>query len=83
MVVVAEAGRYGSLFIAAWGLPSTSRQPFHVASSLAVHGRGMLTFKWYNRPEAPALRIPGFEQEYCLIKTIALSRMADVARFSR
>jgi hypothetical protein len=43
----------------------------------------MLTFKWYNRPEAPVLRIPGFEQEYCLIKTIALSRMADVARFAR
>jgi beta-hydroxylase len=45
----------------------------HVACSLAAHRRGMFTFKWYNQPQAPALRIPAFEREYRFIKTIALS----------
>jgi beta-hydroxylase len=45
----------------------------HVAESLAANRRGMFTFKWYDQPQAPKLRIPAFERDYRYIKTIALS----------
>ena len=45
----------------------------HVANSLAENRRGMFTFKWYDQPQAPTLRIADFEREYRFIKTIALS----------
>jgi beta-hydroxylase len=33
----------------------------------------MLTFKWFNAPQAADLRIPEFEREYHYIKTVAVS----------
>jgi beta-hydroxylase len=45
----------------------------HVAKSLAANRRGMFTFQWYDQPQSPELRIPGFERKYRFIKTIALS----------
>lgn len=45
----------------------------HVAETLAANRRGMFTFQWYDQPQSPTLRIPGFERKYRFIKTIALS----------
>ena len=45
----------------------------HVAGTLERNKRCMLTFRWFNRTEVTALRIPAFEREYRFIKTIAVS----------
>jgi beta-hydroxylase len=44
-----------------------------VAEVLGDSKRGMLTFKWYAKPQDITVRIPAFEQEYRYIKTIAVS----------
>ncbi len=45
----------------------------HVAKTLAANRRGMFTFQWYGRKQAPEMRIAAFAQDYRYIKTIALS----------
>jgi beta-hydroxylase len=49
------------------------RIKMHVETSGAGAARAMLTFKWYNAPQATDLRIAAFEREYRYIKTIAVS----------
>jgi beta-hydroxylase len=44
-----------------------------VSLTLGKSTRGMLTFKWFNAPQAADLRIPEFEREYHYIKTVAVS----------
>ena len=44
-----------------------------VAETLGSSKRGMLSFKWYNAPQAADLKIPEFERGYRFIKTIAIS----------
>jgi len=45
----------------------------HVAEVLGDKKRGMLTFKWYAKPQDISVRIPAFERDYRYIKTIAVS----------
>jgi beta-hydroxylase len=45
----------------------------HVARQFGNSKRAMLTFKWYDAPQATDLRIPAFEQDFKYIKTIAVS----------
>jgi beta-hydroxylase len=54
----------------------------YVAGSLARNKRCMLTFRWFNTTQAPALRIPAFEQDYRFIKTIAVSVFSTRERTS-
>ncbi|MFB9267404.1 aspartyl/asparaginyl beta-hydroxylase domain-containing protein [Bradyrhizobium erythrophlei] len=44
-----------------------------VAEVLGDRKRGMLTFKWFARPQDITMRIPAFERDYRYIKTIAVS----------
>jgi aspartyl/asparaginyl beta-hydroxylase (cupin superfamily) len=44
-----------------------------VAEVLGDKKRGMLTFKWYARPQDISLNIPAFQHDYRYIKTIAVS----------
>jgi Aspartyl/Asparaginyl beta-hydroxylase len=45
----------------------------HVAEVLGDKKRGMLTFKWYAKPQDISLSIPAFQRDYRYIKTIAVS----------
>lgn len=45
----------------------------HVAEVLGDNKRGMLTFKWYAKPQDISLNIPAFQRDYRYIKTIAVS----------
>jgi aspartyl/asparaginyl beta-hydroxylase (cupin superfamily) len=45
----------------------------HVTEVLGDRDRGMLSFKWFTRPQDSTVRIPAFEQDYRYIKTIAVS----------
>ena len=45
----------------------------HVAEVLGDKKRGMLTFKWYAKPQDISVHIPAFERDYRFIKTIAVS----------
>jgi aspartyl/asparaginyl beta-hydroxylase len=45
----------------------------HVTEALGEKKRGMLTFKWYAKPQNISLDIPAFQRDYRYIKTIAVS----------
>jgi aspartyl/asparaginyl beta-hydroxylase (cupin superfamily) len=54
----------------------------HVAQKFGQSKRCMLTYKWYDAPQATDLRIPAFERDYRFIKTIAVSVFSTRERTS-
>lgn len=44
-----------------------------VAETLGTSKRGMLTFRWFNKPQPSLIRIPELEREHRFIKTVAIS----------
>lgn len=45
----------------------------HIAAAAGEARRSMLTFRWYDRVQPTALRIPEFERDFRFVKTIAVS----------
>ena len=45
----------------------------HMEGKMTGNKRGMLTFKWYTKPQDISLNIPEFQRDYRFIKTIAVS----------